>query len=432
MFNSPIPLLPGVSNTATYRWTSGDGLEVESVLPDGSIPAEDVLGRSQGGAHQTVSTDGSRVYFSLGSGAYLREGGQTRAISISQVPGDPQTVMPANVALISKDGRFAFLSSNARLTPDAPEAGAKLYRYDASNDELQYLATLPHTGSEMILGGSSDGQTVYYNERGETSDNQPATYVSVWRNGAAHQIAVAPQELQRASASVSPNGRYLAYEDLRPIFESDPESDVYAYDADADQLACISCLEGGKSGMARLPNSEPIVSNQTGQAVDDQGRVFFDSAMRLLPADANGEWDVYMYQAGALSLISPGSAPYSARLLGIARDGEDVFFSTAQGLVGQDRDEAIDIYDARVGGGFAKQNPEPVPACAGESCQGGHATPPPVARTASEAVGSLGNRARKHCGKGKKARRVKGKVRCVKKQQTRSGRRAGPHRRIGR
>lgn len=429
VFDSYVPLLAGVTGEARYRWTSGEGLELESVLPDGSIPSENVVLRGFAPL-QTVSADGTKVYFTLssGAGAYLREGGQTRAISVSQVPGDPQTVQPAEVGLISKDGRFAFLTSTARLTVDAPDSGAKLYRYDASSNQLEYVAMLNFTPSGEIVGGSEDGQTVYYIGPSE----EGSSVLNVWRNGEAKKVSVGVQGLQAGYASVSPNGRYLTYLDKPGQTSSGIQSDVYAYDADAEELACVSCFADGKSGFGLLPNPEPVVSNQIGDAVDDQGRFFFDSQARLLPRDANGDWDVYMYRAGTLSLISPGSAPHPARLLGIARNGDDVFFSTSQGLVGQDRDERFDIYDARVGGGLSKQNPDPIPACVGESCQGSPSASPPPAGIASEAVKGIGGRsAQKRCGKGRKVRKVKGKVRCVKKQLARHGKRAGGTRRTG-
>lgn len=46
--------------------------------------------------------------------------------------------------------------------------------------------------------------------------------------------------------------------------------------------------------------------------------------------------------------------------------GDDVFFITRQALVAQDGDDALDVYDARVNGGF--QAP-PVPPCGGEACR---------------------------------------------------------------
>jgi hypothetical protein len=59
-----------------------------------------------------------------------------------------------------------------------------------------------------------------------------------------------------------------------------------------------------------------------------------------------------------------------------------VFFTTADRLVGADTDLAVDVYDARIGGGFASQNPDPPRApCIGEECGDAGSAPsvPPAA-----------------------------------------------------
>jgi hypothetical protein len=53
-----------------------------------------------------------------------------------------------------------------------------------------------------------------------------------------------------------------------------------------------------------------------------------------------------------VSLISAGTGPYASGLATASESGNDVFFTTSDELVKQDTDELIDIYDARVGGGF--------------------------------------------------------------------------------
>ena len=68
-------------------------------------------------------------------------------------------------------------------------------------------------------------------------------------------------------------------------------------------------------------------------------------------------------------------SPYSrfafssnVQLIGTDASGRDVFFTTADQLVGQDTDTDIDIYDARVDGGFPA--PALSPSCSGDACQG--------------------------------------------------------------
>jgi hypothetical protein len=70
-------------------------------------------------------------------------------------------------------------------------------------------------------------------------------------------------------------------------------------------------------------------------------------------------------------LISTGKSDWASIFADASADGNDVFFITRQGLVGQDQDELLDVYDARVGGGIAAQNAAtPVPCESTEACHG--------------------------------------------------------------
>jgi hypothetical protein len=61
------------------------------------------------------------------------------------------------------------------------------------------------------------------------------------------------------------------------------------------------------------------------------------------------------------------STASSVELIGTDTTGENVFFATADPLVPSDTDTELDIYDARVHGGFpAPTSPE---ICQGESCR---------------------------------------------------------------
>src|SRR4029077_11145476 len=107
----------------------------------------------------------------------------------------------------------------------------------------------------------------------------------------------------------------------------------------------------------------------------DGSRVFFESVAALLPRDTNGVQDVYEWEqqgvgscqgssatfsassGGCLYLVSSGTSPQPSFFADASASGSDVFFFTFQPLVGQDVDGLVDVYDARVGGGFAAQNP---------------------------------------------------------------------------
>lgn len=131
-----------------------------------------------------------------------------------------------------------------------------------------------------------------------------------------------------------------------------------------------------------MSNGRGIGNREVNAALDD-GTVFFDTPIRLLVSDHNGTRDVYAYKNGRLDLISPGNEDFDALFVDASEDGSSVFFQTGQGLVGQDTDGNPDVYVARVGGGFASQNPPPPPgSCQGAECaraSGKPAAAPPVA-----------------------------------------------------
>ena len=124
---------------------------------------------------------------------------------------------------------------------------------------------------------------------------------------------------------------------------------------------------------------------------EDGGRVSLETQEALVPKDKNGQMDVYEWEregaggldgctrlsasfrersGGCLYLISTGESGDRSYFGDASTDGNNVFFFTRQPLVSQDQDENYDVYDARVGGGIAAQNPPPPAGCTGEGCLG--------------------------------------------------------------
>jgi len=133
---------------------------------------------------------------------------------------------------------------------------------------------------------------------------------------------------------------------------------------------------------------------------------FFDTISALVPQDVDGERapesnsraaaaelyseefspssDVYEWRKngvdgctrveGCVSLITTGKGGVLNEFLGTDASGRDVFFATNESLVLGDQDTASDIYDARIGGGFAAPPPRPA-ECEGDSCSAPAAAP---------------------------------------------------------
>jgi hypothetical protein len=162
-----------------------------------------------------------------------------------------------------------------------------------------------------------------------------------------------------------------------------------------------------QSSFFRPASVAPIVTHNLSSSGD---QFFFQTTDALLPADTNGLSDVYEWEAdgagscqssaedgGCIYLISTGTSTEPSQIADSSPSGDDVFFLTEQPLVGQDEDALIDVYDARVGGGLASQNPQRPPECAGEACKGA-STQAPAAKGAGSAVFQGPGNAASHVG----------------------------------
>ncbi|MFL5873392.1 MAG: hypothetical protein ACJ75T_07970 [Solirubrobacterales bacterium] len=420
VFNSAFRLLPGAPKTAMYKWTESGGLSLLSLLPGDAAP--DGVVRLQGStqvSNRFVSDDGEAAVFSLrdgNDGVYRRSAGQTEEVSVGEASGGPIGIQPAVADGLSSDGRYVVFHSGSQLTDDDTDGTNSEYRYDASTGQMEYLGPQDVSSGDGALDVpwiGRDGKTVYFNSEG---------HLVAWREG--QGVDVASPTPVRGGSFGSPNGRYFAF--------GAPDRSVRLYDADAGESTCLSCAAGGMPQPGGLADGERNISNQVPQVVTDDGHAYFTTAAALLSADRNAANDVYEYFRGRLTLISPGDADFSATLAGISADGSDVFFTTAQGLVSRDTDGTYDIYDARIGGGFAAQNPPPPPGpCTGDACQGAGSSPPAVATPGSLGSDGDGNAKprRVHCAKNKRRVTRNGKSRCVKKKPHHNKKRHAKHNR---
>jgi hypothetical protein len=151
----------------------------------------------------------------------------------------------------------------------------------------------------------------------------------------------------------------------------------------------------------------------------DSGRLYFDSADSLSYFDTNaGVEDVYQYEpqgmgtcireGGCVSLVSAGREAVDSNFLTVDATGGNVFFTSRDRLVPADEDQLIDLYDARVGGGFPDRSRGQI--CLGETCQPPTAIPV-EAPAASQSPLGVGNYKPPKCRKGQVIRGG----RCVKK-----------------
>lgn len=332
---------------AMYRWTRTDGLKLESSTT-ASIRRPDPQGEL---TSRWVSDDGNIMYYDqtdgvedTGEDGVYRHvlGGGAEPISVAEDNAAvlEGTVVPAFLDGISRDGRYAIFRTDVRLTADNPPTlnGKWMYRFDAQTGDLEFIAQSSNTSAGNVFAVGDDARTVFYAT--DLGGSQS------WRDGVRHTFTTADLGASGGlgvQRFASPNGRYLAYVDSQ-------NSSVHLYDAERQIDVCVSCPPDGSSGGRDfgLPIGTRTVSNRVPVVVTNDGLMFFDTAARLLPADHNGSRDVYSYQDGKLTLISPGDGNFTARFADATPDGSIVYFTTDQALVGQDTDEGLDVYRFRV------------------------------------------------------------------------------------
>ncbi len=387
-----------------YDFTGGQ-LHLVGYLPDGSVDPNGSV-PATGLEFLSVYDNGTKVFFNGASsgGLYMRENDTTTIpISLSQRAGDPPGAQQAAFAGASADGSVVFFTSGANLTEASETYGAEtLYRYDLNTGVLADLtpSTVPGEPAniETVMHVSDDGAYVYFDAKGVLAPGAPpgdffSTNLYVWHAG--QGIRFIGHTEPRPGGKASPNGLHFALVSRSPLtsFNCSECSLLYDYDYATNQLRCVSCNPAGgpPTGLVEIGGVPygPGISHYFPRAVLNDGRLFFDTTDRLLPADTNGRYDVYEWQDGALSLISGGSSNLASHIADVSSDGSDVFFRTGQQLVGQDRDQSLDLYDARVDGGFPAP-PKPS-ECIGSGCQGLPSAPPIFATPPSVTFNGVGN-----------------------------------------
>jgi hypothetical protein len=202
------------------------------------------------------------------------------------------------------------------------------------------------------------------------------------------------QEKDERPVQTTPDGHFLMFVSAAHLTGAEDTSkapQLFEYDAQAQRIVRASIGQNGYNGngnvstFAQAPRfSTPSYASAKGDspaaangvAISEDGAVFFEGQDALTPQALPGALSVYVFRGGNVYLVSSGR-DLTTRVGGMFADpsGQDVFFSTVDALVPQDTDTQVDLYDARIGGGF----PGPGPAgCAGEACKGQLGSAPPL------------------------------------------------------
>ncbi len=317
------------------------------------------------GEFQGASHDGSKAFFTDGAGELLMDvidsesGRETVSETVSVTPG-----AKASVVVTSDDGsRVYFMSSGvfagANTQGHSPETGANnFYVYDSITRKTTFIAiTTVTTG-----GGEYEGQ-------------------------------------------VTPDGRFLVFTTDSRLTPDDRDSaaSVYRYDAQTGGLVRVSVGENGHdnngndnalgASIAAPLGGESVIATWrlgTRALSDDGSTIVFSTAAPFSSRAVNGDVNVYAWREGRVGMISTGLSQTSDESAVVSQSGRDIFFLTSQNILPQDSDGLLDVYDARINGGFPEASVPPG-GCSGDTCQGPPSVPSLLDAPASSTFSGLGN-----------------------------------------
>jgi hypothetical protein len=330
--------------------------------------------------------------------------------------------------LASVDGSQVFFQSKDRLTGEAPENTlVKTYDFDVNTGGLTYLPGV--TGK--LVGTDTEGSSLVFVR--PASNSSPAE-VDLWKgpgSGSVTPITQLPGSEEVEPVRLSSDGSVVVF--TTPALISGfnnggssarantdngiPNENIYRYDSVTNMLGCMSCSPAGitpaSASMSDFHEhaTEGVHAFQSTGMLDARGisangdRVFFETSAPLVPQDVNTNTtvpsqehenmvsqgvDVYEWENGVVYLISSGKSGRDSYFLDNSESGNDVFFTTTEGLVANDTDGGYSVYDARV----PRPGDNPLPAatpCEGSACQGPPRVQSPLAAPTSATFSGIGN-----------------------------------------
>ena len=379
------------------------------------------------GKPKGLAVNGANLYWSVngettpnpGNDLYLYRAADESLRDLTPDTIDANGAEVKGVLGASEDGKRVYFAANGDLD-GAGEAEVGDCRGELDNAIFNFSGQCPLYLAEEGAPGSWSTAFIARLDASGTIGSSDARDWLGRSDGAFH--------LQR-TALVSADGGVLLFRSQEQLsaYDNEGQPELYRYEAGSGQLSCVSCNPTGEAplGSAKLssigvsatePQKNPALALSRNLSADGK-RAFFETTDPLVVNDTNGRGgcelegppegrtpsclDVYEWEAqgtgscsedvqggGCLYLLSTGQSPNASYFADASLNGDDAFLITrSAGLVGQDQDQLQDVYDARVGGGLASQNPPRAPAC--ESLDACHRAPAPPPGFESPATANL-------------------------------------------
>ncbi len=395
--------------TANYKGSSADGKVVffeteEQLVPGDTDTKRDVYERSYDegvGAYVTrevslgpaggtdaypslfekASADGAKVFFSTEESmvvtdtdhrmdVYVRdlETGTTTLVSQGEsgcAPACGNGASDAGFAAADADGTEAFFVSEEQLTSEDTDASVDVYVRDLTTETTKLVSAggascAPSCGngafSASLRGVSTDASHAYFTTAESLSGSDTDSAVDVYSRNLLNDTTSLVSEggvgcvPACGNSGAVPVFQGSSGDGSRAFFTTDEQlvgadedtaTDIYARDLPAGPTFLIS---GGNAGTATA--SFAATSG-------DGAHVFFTTAEPLVAEDKDEANDVYEWSGGKLGLVSSAAcaSECGSTFDAVSADSETVVYSTAEQLAGEDTDKSVDVYEQEVGSG---------------------------------------------------------------------------------
>jgi len=341
---------------------------------------------------EAASADGSVVFFTteeaplllgdtdLKTDVYMRSYDPSPGIEdfvtrkVSTGPAGGNNALDAFFVGASEDGGRAFFSTRESLVAEDTDHALDVYLRDTVASTTT-LISRGESGCEEEGCGNAEVAANFV-QRGVTPDGSRAFFLTAERLTAedgdnvsdvyVRDVEAGTTELvSQGDPSCESDGcgdadvPVLSFEDTsvdgsKVVFRTAEDLTGGDEDGGAADLYQRNLLTGVTLQVS-VPGDCPECSSTYGASSDDGTHVVFETNGALDPADDDSIQDVYDWSGGTATLVSQGPAsdePEPAvfpgvvsAFPGISADGNRVIFETAEQLVGDDDDSAVDVYE---------------------------------------------------------------------------------------